>query len=261
MANQLLHDRSDFDNLIDNFKNNNSDFQVQYSSSKIVILKGKFKYVYYPNPVKSMKNMYFIKKVRDYIDKNNIEYPVREQISYNNYRLKMKKNCWYSKDIYEIDLKSAYWHFARQNNFINDEIYKEGLTVDKKIRLMSLGALAKNIHVFNYKDGILTNSVMIKSEKTENIFFKVAKDTDIVMKNIINLIPEQNFFFYWVDAVFFKGNEIKNQIETFLNDNSIMYKTVPIKKIILKDKCIIAHDYDFNVRPFNFRKSETIKAF
>lgn len=257
----ILKDKTDFDFLLNDLKHNECDFSIIYSSSKIQIIENDYKYIYYPNKLKNIKGLNFIKTVKDYIEQNKIYYPFDKTIRYNKLNLNFKKSVYYKKDIFEVDLKSAYWRFAWQNDFISYEIYKQGLNIDKKIRLMSLGALAKQQTVFNYENGILKGKPLtVKSEGTEGIFFKVAYDTDQIMKQLINVIKPQNFFFYWVDAVFFSGKDNLKAVEAKLNELDLNYKIVPIKKLIRKQNLIQVEDFDFKIRDFNFTKQTNTKG-
>jgi len=257
----ILKDKNEFDFILNNLKHNECDFDIIYSSSKIQIVESGYKYIYYPNKLKNIKGLNFIKTVKDHIEKNNISYPFDKTIRYNKLNLSFKKSVYYKKDVYEIDLKSAYWRFAWQNDFISYEIYKQGLNIDKKIRLMSLGALAKQQTMFTYENGILKGKPLtIKSENTEGIFFKVAYDTDQIMKQLINVIDPKNFFFYWVDAVFFSGKDNLVKVEQKLNELDLNYKIVPIKKLIRKANLIQVEDFDFKVRDFNFSRQTTTKG-
>lgn len=258
---KIINDRENLDLLIENLKLNNINFKIAYSSSKITLTEGRFTYHFYPNKLKKLKGLHFIKKLKQYILKNDIKYNFDLKIGYTGKSPNLKDSVNYKKDIYEIDLKSAYWTFAKKNGFISNEIYMEGLTVDKKIRLMSLGALAKNTTVFNYENGEVTNIEKITSKETEGIFFKVAFDTDHVMKQLIKALPEKDFMFYWVDAVFFRGKKNVDKIKNILKSQNIDFKVVEIKKVIKKKNLIEVEDFNFKKRDFNFLKQNHTKNF
>lgn len=257
-ANKLVKSKEDFIYLIDDLKLNNEDFTVLYSSAKTVIINGRLKYSYYPNAIKKTKGLYFIKKLATYIQKNNIRYSFNLKINYNKLNSFLGKNYIYKKELYEVDLKAAYWHFAKKNGFINDELFKEGLRVDKKIRLMSLGGLAKNTNVFNYKEGELKSTEKINSHETEGIFFKVAYDTDLIMRKLLNILDKKDFCFYWVDAIFFRGRDNLEKIKAILENEDLPFKVVEIKKMQRKETKIIVEDFNYKVRNFEFKKQNNI---
>lgn len=257
--NKLIYTQKDFNELIENLKINEENFNIFYSSSKLIIENDGIKYTFYPNKLGSKKGLHFIKKLKKYIIDNKITYDFKNRIKYNSQNSLIKNSINYSKDLYEVDLKAAYWHLAYRNKFINYDLFKEGLRVDKRIRLMALGSLAKNTTVFNYKDGELIGTQKITSELTEGIFFKVAFDTDIIMRELIRTINKNDFMFYWVDAIFFRGKNNLKLIEKKLKSIDIFYKVVNIKKLIKKQNKFEVEDFDFKKREFNFIKKNTQK--
>lgn len=135
----LLKTQSDLYEYVENLQLNGRRFKIIQSSSKVQVIKGDLKCTYFPNEFKSKKGMYFIKKVKEYVIKNNINFNFDLKVDYNKMNKKTALNKWYKSDVYEIDLKAAYWYFFKQNGFCNDDLFNEGLTVDKKVRLMEIG--------------------------------------------------------------------------------------------------------------------------
>lgn len=258
-TNKIIYTQKDFNDLIENLKINNEDFDIHYSSSKLIILNDNFKYTFYPNKLGSKKGLHFIKKVKKYITDNNITYSFKHRIKYNVENSLIKNSTKYKKELYEVDLRAAYWHLAYKNKFINEPLYKEGLKIDKRIRLMALGSLAKNIIIFSYKKGELIKKELLKSELTEGIFFKVAFDTDVIMRDLIRTVNKTDFMFYWVDAIFFRGKKNLELIENKLSELNMFYKVVNIKSLIKKNNKYQVEDFDFKKRDFNFIKRNTNK--
>jgi hypothetical protein len=226
-----------------------------YSSSKLLIVDGNLKYCFYPNNLEFKKHLYFFKKVSKYITDNNITYNFLLKPRYVNFNITVKKSVYYKKQIFEIDLKAAYWYLAKKNNFIDNDLFLEGLRVPKKVRLISLGALAKRTYIFDYQKGICTDKpIELRSEATEGIFFKLAYDVDMIMRQCINLLNKTDFIFYWVDAVFFRGEHNIKPIVKLIESHGLLHKVVPIKNLIRKDKCFEVEDFDFKKRNFQFLK-------
>ena len=250
----LFKNESDLFDYIECLKLNDFDFDIIQSSSKITVICNEFKRTYFPNDLKEKKGLHFIKKLKDYINANFSGYYFDKPIQYIKQNKKMSFNKWYSHEVYEIDLKAAYWYFAKKNGFINDEIFNEGLTVDKKIRLMALGSLAKTITTFKYKGfDLIETPLYDNSDATRGIFLKVAFDTGQVMNELMKNLNSEDVFFYWVDAIFFKGKKNKEKIEQAILKIGLDYKIVPIKKIMRKENKIIVIDKE-GARPFNFVK-------
>lgn len=198
----------------------------------------------------------FINKVLKYCQKNEQKINVeRSQISYIK-QGKLKLNRVYTSKIYEIDLNSAYWNFAYKSNYINKDIYQQGLKVSKMARLISLGNLAKTTTVLSFDGTNYKHCGVIKSEKTENIFFSVSKQTDDIMQ-MLRVIAGNNFMFFWVDAIFFQSDITKNDIIEYLNDLNIPYKIKVINKVKLEPYLIKVWD-DKKLRLFNFKKENNL---
>ncbi len=251
---KMIYNKEDFDDTIFCLKENNETFSVLFSSSKLVILFKSFKYTFYPNKLASVKGLHFIKTLKDYIKNNDIKYNFNLKIPYMAFNMNLKNSVNYKKDLYEIDLKGAYWQMFNRHFNISKELYNEGLKVDKKIRLMALGSLAKRVNRFNYSGNNLVSNENIKSIETEGIFFKCAYETDLIMRNLINSIAKENYIFYWVDAIFFRGEKNVKVITDILRSQSLDFKIVPIKRIIKKANLIEVEDFDFKKRDFNFKK-------
>ena len=251
----LFKNEKDLFDYIECLKINDVEFNIEQSSSKITVISNEFKRTYFPNDFRNKSGLHFIKKLKDGIKKDFSGYSFDKKINYIRQNKKMALNKWYTKDIFEIDLKAAYWYFALKNGFIDKQMFEEGLTIDKKVRLMALGSLAKTITTFKYKGfDLIENPIVNDSPETKGIFFKVAYDTGIVMNNLMKNLKDEDVFFYWVDAIFFKGIKNKEKIEQSILSMGLDYKIVPIKKIKRIDNKIIVIDKD-GERPFNFIKT------
>ena len=77
ITNKIIKTKESFDNLIEGLKINEENFKIQYSSSKLVVINENLKYTYYPNKLNNIKGLHFIKKVKDYILKNEIKYTIK----------------------------------------------------------------------------------------------------------------------------------------------------------------------------------------
>ena len=197
------------------------------------------------------KDLNFINSVRRHAEKlNNIpEYLNRKNIYYINKNSDKPKN--FSKNIYEIDLSGAYWELAYKNNYISYEIYKSGLEVKKKVRLMALGNLAKRTAVMQFNGNEFLPITYKESQKTKNIFFDVAKQTDEIMRKMA-ILCGNDYIFYWVDAIFFRGEKNFEILKEWLEANEIKFKTIRIKEIKITKNNIFVNDENEQKRNFNF---------
>ena len=242
-------------------KRNNEAFTlISTTLTKNIITESNHYYYTDANGLK-MSELNLIKTVKDYVINNKIEAVLNKYKPQYINKGKIK-NATYKNELFEIDLKSAYWNFAYKNGFISTEIYLKGNNtklIRKKARLIALGNLAKVQTVFEYNGSEFLKPTEIKSP-TENIFFKVSQQTDDIMNNL-KLIADENYLFYWVDAIFIQGLKAKNLIEEYLIDNLIDFKTIPIDKILKTRSYIkVTDSHHEQTRPFIF-ESPNIKDF
>ena len=74
------------------------------------------------------------------------------------------------------------------------------------------------------------------------------------MRNILKLLKTEDTYFYWVDAVFFKGEDNKRKIEEYIKSIGLDYKIVKIKRIKRVENCVTVEDLNSKRRVFNFVK-------
>jgi len=207
-----------------------------------------------------LNELALIKSVKDYVIKNNIKaIAQRKNIRYIDKAI--LKNATFKNDLYEIDLKSAYWNYAYKFKFISKDIYERGNDtnkISKKARLIALGNLAKRSYEMEFNGSEFGKSEIIESDNTQDIFFKVSQKTDSVMTRL-KLIAAKDYLFYWVDAVFVKSERAKNEIENYLKQNRIEFKTVKIDKILKTNGYIKVWDKAHKKpRPFMFESLKTV---
>lgn len=180
----------------------------------------------------------------------------------------------YENEIYEIDLNRAFWEFSFREGFIDKKLYYRGLNcnengteitpkinskgevinyIRKKARLIAIGNVAKYKTILKFNGNFFSRPQKIPS-RTENIFFKVAQLTDYTIK-MLEIIAGNDFIFYWCDAIFFKGNDTKDKIIDFLqNEMNFEFKIVNVNKININENSIIVEDDKHkDPRPFLFK--------
>ncbi len=221
----------------------------------------------------SKKDLGFIGLVKKYCEKNRMPFLTnRKKIEYI-FDGKLKKNYELKKDLFEIDLTGAYWNFAFQEKAISSDIYLRGLEVDKKVRLIALGNLAKRTLELEFNGKEYIKNKFRHSLLTENVFFHVSYLTDLLMKKLI-VIANDSFLFYWVDAIFVQGEKARDEIIEYLNSEEIKHKVIKLNsvrklnnKVITKDESHVNLKKDkktgliineFGERCFNFRKTDSV---
>jgi hypothetical protein len=202
-----------------------------------------------------------IRKVKkDALNCQEMPATTSQDVKYIDVSKLINTNKVLTAELYELDLNSAYWNNALKNNFIQESTYQygKGTRIGKKARLISLGALAKTTTIQEFNGSTYTDLKPIKTT-TKGIFFECANICSLEM-NLLKILAEENFLFFWVDAVFFKGNKTKEKLETYLKAKEIDYKIIPIDKIQSnkKDATITVHSEisKKQIRKFNFTKNK-----
>ncbi len=233
-------------------KINNESFDLLKTTFTTKLIWNDIEFKENKNGFIPKNELFFINMVKQHVLKNSAGvYCNRAKIKYVK-EGKIKKSVNYTKDLYEIDLNSAYWNFAFKSNFIDEKLYLRGRKVSKMTRLVSLGNLAKRTQVLNFDGKEYKLIETLKSPETEGVFFSVSLQTDEVMR-MLETIADTCFLFYWVDAIFFQGKKKKTEIENYLKSQNIEFKVKKINKIF-KNKLGIAVFDKKGVRNFNLNK-------
>lgn len=154
-----------------------------------------------------------------------------------------------SKEVYNIDIKSAYLYALRNNGFLSDKIFSEIFDLKKKDRLITLGLLAYQPIVFYYEKGILNyEKITVRKNDFRNCFFYCVHEISELMKKLINL-AQNNYFFCWVDGIYFEKNDfIKDLLENELKENGYLFSFDVLKNF--------THTKNENFHSFEYEKNE-----
>lgn len=264
-----------YSGLIDGLKVNELPFEIEGTTftKRVNCLHGLFKYSF-RSGIK-MHEIYFIKKVNDYvemqiklnsllfaagIEKTRYIQPVKTEKIYYTKRGVFKSKR-FTKELYEIDLTAAYWSLAHRENLISEELYTEGLTLSKTIRLVSLGALAKRILLMKFDGQQYTDIKQAPLHIKSNVFFKVAQLTDFYLKSAF-LMAGNDALFYWVDALFLRTEKQFKRASEYFENNGLQFKFYLIDEIKFAGRVVTVKSKDFakkhkgekEIRTFNFEK-------
>jgi hypothetical protein len=238
--------------MINSLKINNESFNLFKTTFTTKLIWNDTEFKETKNGFIPKNELYFINMVKQHVLKNSSGvYCNRAKIKYVK-EGKIKKSVNYTKDLYEIDLNSAYWNFAFKSKFIDEKLYLRGRKVSKMTRLVSLGNLAKRTQVLNFNGKEYKLLETLKSPETEGVFFSVSLQTDEVMR-MLETIADTCFLFYWVDAIFFQGKKKKTEIENYLKSQNVEFKVKKLDKIF-KSKLGIAVFDKKGIRNFNLNK-------
>lgn len=178
------------------------------------------------------KDLGFMQKVKRYADKTGIEKKPFKSTDINYFKFNNISDGKYL-DVLEIDVNKAYWTIAKQKGYISNEIYKQGLEVNKDVRLISLGALATQKRVFEFLDGEYQHVKDKSNPITRSYFFDVAKHLDILMNEIFSIVGFESIYFYWVDAIF-TTHQTQKVVKEFFLDNHLEVKEKEILHMKVK---------------------------
>lgn len=187
--------------------------------------------------------------------------PLKEKIDYFAISPIYKTSFKSFDNCYEVDIDSAYWQTAFMKNVITKEIYKQGNDLTKKskdlklsqeerdmlkaVRLISLGILAKKTTHY-YFDGNKMNPMPdIEDKKTQYFWNLICGHVAKVMQDIAFKIQD-DYLFYWVDAVFIKGEKL-DQVKSIIKEAGYEFKVKKISKITFKKGEIVADKKSFAI--------------
>lgn len=200
----------------------------------------------------SMKDLQFIRKVKNYIKKEKIYLQFLDQyfpsdISYMdvNPNLQGKK---FSNAI-EFDVDEAYWKTAYLMGIINKDIYEEGKKgeLGKYTRLVALGSLAKKQTHYIYEDGKFKEKRVVRSELTENVWYSICKRFADLMQGAKKILKD-DYLFYWVDGIYFVDSpQNRKKITSYFLKHGYTVKEVETFMIGFGKKWFAVYNEEFKI--------------
>jgi hypothetical protein len=199
---------SDFDKTVKRLIDSKSDFSVTFSTnSKTIKVKG-YKPIIESKSRIDFKTFHVAKRLKKELN-GKLDLVLNDK-PINYYFVKADYIEEYD-EVYNIDFKSAYLNALKNNGLISDKIYAEIQSLAKIDRLISLGLLAYEPNVINYKGGEFFDIETVKNEYRPFFFFCVKEVAEIMFE--LSKICGEHFIFSWVDGIYFKKNDfIKEMI-------------------------------------------------
>ena len=283
----------DYDSNKKLFISQKHDFKEVRTSNRKFMEVGKTKFYISDDPARDMATkllnheLGMIKNIKDYAIKKYMEnrYQYKERIDE-----KLYIGCcfdlfedFYSDDIWEIDITSAYpatavrlglmtnenlekffipedslSHISRKHNirkvYKDNSYFSEGvcLKYSKKCRLISLGSLATKKEIDYYVKGELNNTEIIYDREIANLFYVCAYECGKVMLDISDKI--EGVYFWWVDAIFCK-EEAKDKVINELNNAGYKVKAKKLVSINYHRKqkqAVVAKKEKTDLHPYFF---------
>lgn len=210
----------------------------KYSTTERTIIHAEGRWGSWMNKESTFKasELQFIKSVKEHIIKNGTYKKIRnnfklegstQKIKYFFYNKKYQSGDEFT-DCVEVDLKNAYWRTAftlPPVGLFSEEIYQRGLTVSKKSRLAAIGSLAKTVSVMEF-DGMEEKNLPDEpSKQTEFLWHTICHKIGKIMAKA-SRSAKGDFLFFWVDAIFVRGDSAKEIIKLF---KQIGYETTTYK--------------------------------
>ena len=156
----------------------------------------------------------------------------KPNIAYFRWTKKLKIGTEFN-DIYEIDIRSAYWTVIYRWGLLTKELYLEGKKRKKKLRLIAMGSLAKRTKMFEYNPR--KETTLLKKIKFNKTTTKVWDNTCAVVGESIldvqNNLPPLDFIFFWVDGIYFKGEQNVNKVLDVFKKHGFRCKVRKIYKV------------------------------
>ena len=204
------------------------------------------------------KDMNFIKSVKYYVEKNNIDLKFIDKIysakdvRYIDVNPKFI-NGEVISDVVCIDIINAYWQTAYMLEIISEDVYRKGLTFNKIVRLASLGSLAKQTITWEF-DGKKMVNHKPKLNPHQNLWYSISKRVSDVMMEARKVVGK-DFIFYWVDGIYIPN---KPELITKVNAVFLKYGYKSLMESIIK---IEFNKMDFKVYPLDAPADKDHKQF
>jgi hypothetical protein len=209
------------------------------------------------------KELGFVRKVKNYVMKNEIylnftEYMNPKMITYID--MKYVPDGVEYNDVYEIDIDEAYWRTALNKGVISEKLYTEGSKANddqrldpteikqrKLVRLIALGSLAKKSRKYTFTGKKMIVEEVYKSDSvqlTENIWYSICKTVSDIMLEAKKALPGDDYLFFWVDGIYFRGESNKGLVEDIFKKYNYNVKIKKIDKVEYINAVCHVHEAD-----------------
>lgn len=220
----VKNDNDQMIKFIDMLKSQKKDFDfIQTSHSASIKFKG-LEYLFTEKITKSITFSAF-KSIKSDIIKSGIviDFIPRIDVTYFsvNEWLKSKKET--PDDCYCIDINSAYLTTLLINGMITEETFQRVTHYGKEVRLKSVGMLATNKNIFEYKEGKLVSHRMENDKYLRNYFFFCCHEVGKVMNEIAGRLQD-DFLFFWVDGIYVRKKERAEEVRKLLSEHGYTSK-------------------------------------
>ena len=216
--------KENIDNCIDLAKISGFDFQLILSNYTAKIVCPENESLNF-NFLKEEKPFYFFafykelkKQIEEYLKNNIISIP--NELRYFE---AIRKKDFYKKEMFNIDLSSAYINILKNEKIINTELFNKLNNLPKLDRLGIVGMLASKKNIYYYSNGEIKDIEIIENKLLSDVFFYCVYKTYLIMQDLKHIL-NNSFVFSWVDGIYFDDKNKISLCEDYLLKNKYPYK-------------------------------------
>ena len=141
---------------------------------------------------------------------------------------------------FSVDIKQAYWQSALNIGYLSDQLYKDGMKVNKIVRLASLGSFAKVRNIYRFDGEKCLTPLVIDPEHPE-VFYNCAYMTYLAMKECMEALGD-DFLLYWTDGIYMKSEASTKVCLDILYKHGYEGKVEPIIKVVRSPRAFTTHE-------------------
>jgi hypothetical protein len=214
--------KGDWRKMIDIAQRQGKDFYYTATNSTVIIRQDNCRYIYSDTDSYNYRSLHLFTKVRKEILKNIEEKKIvvphvqSGDVDYYAYSKQLhdaKVDTAY-EDVWELDINMAYYNAAYNLGYISRDFYDECRGLDKAMRLRLIGSIAILKTKFIYKEGRLEDVQAISNPILRSAWFNICKYVADAMRDMAKILGN-DFLFYWVDGIVFKGAQHHQTIHDF----------------------------------------------
>lgn len=213
----------------------------------------------------------FIKQVKEFIVKNGLHHNTimdfeKDKDVKDVLYFAYNKNLFpgnYFEDVYNIDIKSAYWETAYKLGLLPDHLYdrgKDANQISKKTRLACIGSLAKKSSTYGF-DGKEQRLLSDDKEETNELWDIICYKVGLVLRDVAKRL-KGDFIFFWVDGIYVKGARASIESSRIFKNYGYESEITKLQNISVTKKQILVRTNEKKIRVVDGKKIETdIKPF
>lgn len=232
------------ENVVDSFVHNGIPFKCKVTNGRTELYSKVGNYMnkegMFPshelNFIKSVKANIIKKKLYEKIPNKFLTEKERSTVKYYTYNNRYKAGSIVD-NIYEVDMKSAYWNMLNSEGLLTEKLYSDGNYVSKKSRLAAVGTLAKKTEIYEF-DGVQQHTMPEEiSELTEHIWYHICDKVGNILAKIARACGK-DFVFFWVDGIFIHKNSLE-KVKSMMAEEGFNFSVDKCKYIKFEEKKLI----------------------